>query len=369
MAEFSPELNEQQTQAILRRLREQADQARARGTGAAISRGLTGGTFEAAQLGRAEQGYQNASADALVNLAVENASRMREERLILEDRQAREAEAQRGRLFQTEEAEKGRVFTGGQSDIDRQQQLRLFSEGNVFQQGRDLFNRDVTMKMDQTRLADQRQRELEARMFQERQDAVNREFTSSQNRRQRRNELITSGLDAAASNIGTAISLGMFCFLENTKVDMADGTIKSIQNIHVGDILRRGGRVVSSSVSLTPRDTVYRYSGLVYVTGSHAVKEDGKWLRVVNSRLAVPIYNADDTKVYSLTCENHRIIIHGIEFADERETDDYEYLNLDESLGILNMLEANQSVEQPINGDFSIIPRWFKLGNGAYTHV
>jgi len=123
-----------------------------------------------------------------------------------------------------------------------------------------------------------------------------------------------------------------FCFDGLTPVEMADGTIKPICEVDLDDNTK-GGVVESIRVSKTDDGTVYKYKGIM-VTGMHAVKEDGYWIRVKDSPFS-ELVPGEDT-VFSIVTSNHRIFSNGIEFADEQENDGYENLTIDQSLAELN---------------------------------
>ena len=59
--------------------------------------------------------------------------------------------------------------------------------------------------------------------------------------------------------------------------------------------------------------------------GAHAVKEDGKWIRVKESPLASSL--PDGGKIRTLGTTTHRLFINGVEFADELETDDFNHVS------------------------------------------
>lgn len=124
----------------------------------------------------------------------------------------------------------------------------------------------------------------------------------------------------------------VFCFDGNTMIDMVDGSKKAIKDIQLGDRVKVGGTVLSTRQSLTGNGTRYDYCGTI-VTGSHAVKEK-RWIRVKDSANANKIEGGG--VVYSLVTSLHRICANGVLFADEHETDMYEYLDLNESLAQLN---------------------------------
>jgi len=138
-----------------------------------------------------------------------------------------------------------------------------------------------------------------------------------------------------ANAVDTAVQTihNIFCFHPYTLVEMADGNVKMICNIVVGDETK-GGKVLGTTRGIGQE--FYQY-GTILVTAKHAVKEDGIWVRVENSRRGEKVYGITEV-VCNLVTEKHRIWVNGIEFADERETDMYESLDLDESLAALNKL-------------------------------
>lgn len=143
-----------------------------------------------------------------------------------------------------------------------------------------------------------------------------------------------------ASSVGKSIS-NVFCFEAGTPITMWDGSERPINNLYVG-ASTKGGEVVSIRISKTGEGTRYLYKG-IQVTGSHAVKENGKWIRVKDSDHAAPV--SGEGIVWSLVTTDHRIWIRGIEMADEHETDMYETLTIDQSLEHLNNQEKNILVE------------------------
>jgi hypothetical protein len=126
------------------------------------------------------------------------------------------------------------------------------------------------------------------------------------------------------------------CFLMGTSVMMDDGSTKNIENIGLTDNLFRGGVTYSISSSLVSE--IYKYDD-IWVTGSHAVKENGKWIRVKDSAKSVKYDGV--FHVFNLSNENHRIITdNGIEFADYDETDFGSNINDKESLEALNEIDS-----------------------------
>ena len=78
---------------------------------------------------------------------------------------------------------------------------------------------------------------------------------------------------------------GDSCFSPGSVFRMKDGSLKAVEDIKVGDLMEKGGKVYGI---LQGDGTVcdwYRY-GDSYVTGSHFVKERGKWMPVWKSKKA-----------------------------------------------------------------------------------
>ena len=113
------------------------------------------------------------------------------------------------------------------------------------------------------------------------------------------------------------------CFLAGTPITMEDGSIKHIEDVQLGDIVKNGGVVGATAKLLS--DDIYDYKG-VYVAGSHAVKEDGVWMRVEDSKIGKPLNDGNMHVVYSLGVENKLLDIEGITFTDFFEADSQELL-------------------------------------------
>ena len=155
---------------------------------------------------------------------------------------------------------------------------------------------------------------------------------------------------AIGGALGSTIG-GLFCFDACTPVLMADGKVQEIRKLVPGD--KTAGGVITS-VRVGFGNDLYLYKRRVFVTAYHAVNEDGKWLRIKDSKHAKFV---DPTAlVYSITTTDHRILVPAeytndhlekvydvadvLTFADEHETDNYESFDLDESLAFLNATEG-----------------------------
>jgi len=139
------------------------------------------------------------------------------------------------------------------------------------------------------------------------------------------------------AGIGAVVggSLGSkLCFDPDTLVMMSDSTMKAIKDIKVGDDLLAGGKVYLTGAGIT--DELSRYKG-VKVTQSHAVFDNGQWSR---------IRDLDHEKIEGkydinfISCENHIMLIDGIEFRDFDEVDNTHLYSEDQCLKIMNEEEV-----------------------------
>ena len=136
---------------------------------------------------------------------------------------------------------------------------------------------------------------------QQTQDAINKENSPGGG----------SGGGGFNSDNSTGYDGGNFCFDPKTPIQMADGSTKEIKNIQLGDDTKGGE--VTGVFQFKASDEIHNYKG-VTVAGSHFVKEDGKFIMVKDSPLAVKIDKIP--VVYSLDTSGRRIFINDIEFAD-----------------------------------------------------
>jgi hypothetical protein len=128
--------------------------------------------------------------------------------------------------------------------------------------------------------------------------------------------------DATGNTSSGTPGSGGGCFIAGTPITMADGTYKAVEQVDIGDVVSVGGKVFATGKFLI--DNLYEYKG-IQVSGSHMVKEDGKWTRVENSRHGVSLGN-EEVIVYVFGNEHRRIIINGIEFTDYFELSEQQEL-------------------------------------------
>jgi hypothetical protein len=122
------------------------------------------------------------------------------------------------------------------------------------------------------------------------------------------------------------------CFPSSALIEMADGSLKKIEDIKIGDETT-GGRVTKVVIADGRGADWYSYKG-VMVTGSHLVKEGDFWKRVEDSNIAEFIDATIDT-IYNIGTTRHVIRISGVEFSDYDETD-FVGLSWDDNVKIKN---------------------------------
>jgi len=128
--------------------------------------------------------------------------------------------------------------------------------------------------------------------------------------------------DANGSSSSGGGGTGGGCFIAGTMISMADGTLKPVEQVDIGDIVSVGGKVFATGKFLI--DNLYDYNG-IQVSGTHMVKEDGAWIRVEDSRIGRSLGD-DEVIVYVFGNENRRIIINGTEFTDYFELSEQQEL-------------------------------------------
>ena len=168
-------------------------------------------------------------------------------------------------------------------------------------------------------------------LWQELRDQADYEFKHQENELTRKTQLLATAIGnegaggkdnwtTSLSPLLTSIMNGVYgsgtstepelCFMKGTMIDMADGSSKEISTLQLDDHTKGG--IVEATMQGTS-STMYDYKG-TKVTGNHAVKEDGLWTEVQNSKYGVLTDMVEP--VYSLITSDHRIFIDGIEFGD-----------------------------------------------------
>eukprot|EP00698_Gefionella_okellyi_P006068 TRINITY_DN15536_c0_g1_i1.p1 TRINITY_DN15536_c0_g1~~TRINITY_DN15536_c0_g1_i1.p1 ORF type:complete len:282 (-),score=52.31 TRINITY_DN15536_c0_g1_i1:85-930(-) len=130
------------------------------------------------------------------------------------------------------------------------------------------------------------------------------------------------------------------CFAAGTAVRMSDGSESKIEDLRIGDVTEGGPVTAIQSFLLSDSDELYVYRDAAVVTGAHAVLEDGKWIRVAESRMtkhAPASVRETATVVYCFSCVSHRIYVGDTVFADFAEVDAPGLVNVCHKLAIAEL--------------------------------
>jgi hypothetical protein len=128
--------------------------------------------------------------------------------------------------------------------------------------------------------------------------------------------------DATGGSSSGTPGSGGGCFIAGTMITMADGSQKPVEQVDIKDEVAVGGFVFATGKFLI--DNLYDYKG-IKVSGTHMVKEDGKWTRVQDSEHGVSLGD-DEHIVYVFGAEHRRILIDGILFTDYFELSEQQEL-------------------------------------------
>jgi hypothetical protein len=109
-----------------------------------------------------------------------------------------------------------------------------------------------------------------------------------------------------------------FCFDENTLIKMNNKKEKKIKNIELKDILENDNEIIAIYKFTSENVEMYNYNDIL-VSGKHPVFENGKWIRIDNSKFSKKIYNYNKPFIYCLATKNATIKINNILFSDYNE--------------------------------------------------
>lgn len=113
------------------------------------------------------------------------------------------------------------------------------------------------------------------------------------------------------------------CFDSETNILMSNGSKKKIKDIKINDNLYLSGKVIGLLKFKNKNTKMYYYNNVI-VSGSHLVKENNKWIRVIDSKNSIYIESYNKKYIYCLITTNNNIIVSNsnnfIEFSDFIET-------------------------------------------------
>lgn len=126
----------------------------------------------------------------------------------------------------------------------------------------------------------------------------------------------------------------LFCYAKGTRIIMADGTMKPVEEIKLLDEVLLGGRVLGTGMVLSGE--IHCYEKML-VTGSHAVFEDGRFIRVADSPRARRVdMRGRSIVVFPVVTEHHLLVTTTHLGADFAEIDESSNVSPPERLEALN---------------------------------
>jgi len=131
--------------------------------------------------------------------------------------------------------------------------------------------------------------------------------------------LATAAMDwSVGSNSGGGGGGGGGCYMYGTEFIMADDSLKEIQDITIGEVMKEGGRVKATQIGDATKEAWFDIDGVVS-TGTHGVCIDGVWMRVEDA--GYPQVDGADT-FYVVSNEKHKMLAaNGVMFTDYQEID------------------------------------------------
>lgn len=115
-----------------------------------------------------------------------------------------------------------------------------------------------------------------------------------------------------------AVGALFFCYVAGTRIAMRDGGWKRVEDLRIGDDVELGGKVLARGEAVSPE--IYRYRDQM-VSGTHAVFEDGRFVRVKDSPKA-RLSSSPPVIVYPVVTEKHLLLLEDHIAADFSETDE-----------------------------------------------
>lgn len=121
------------------------------------------------------------------------------------------------------------------------------------------------------------------------------------------------------------------CFHPSTLIKLSNGSVCEMKNLHLGDVLETGSKVMAvMKLSNYGNDVYYAFNrrgidgGDVYVTGNHFVKSaGGGYIHAKDHPDAVPMPDKEIDELSCLITDDHRIQIGEMTFWDWEDDDLY----------------------------------------------
>ena len=130
----------------------------------------------------------------------------------------------------------------------------------------------------------------------------------------------------------------MSCFPPETPLFIQDRGITEMKDVALGDIMEDGSRVTGTVSILGDGQDMVRI-GEVMVSGTHYIRENGKWILSRSSSRGKPggVWQGGIQRPLScLVTSNHKICLGNLVFSDYHETEDADRSTMNRILGRLN---------------------------------
>ncbi len=158
------------------------------------------------------------------------------------------------------------------------------------------------------------------------------------------------------------------CFDKHTVLTMENGSTKSICRLSIGDRLQHDGCITSIMKLSSKNVDMYNYKDII-VSGKHVVYEDGKYIKVENSKNSIFIPKYDSNDIWCITTASKQIHIEDSVFCDydDLTIDDCRYLKQ----WIYNRYQkdtiSTYDIHSHMNGGLIDTP--IKMQNGDYKSI
>lgn len=124
----------------------------------------------------------------------------------------------------------------------------------------------------------------------------------------------TSGIDAPPAVPG-------YCFSRDTLLKMANGKLKKMRDIIVGDELAESGKVTAVMQSSSYGCHIFNIDGVI-VTATHKIYHDGNWICASEHPRGYFVDDFQDPLVYCIGTSSKTIKVKNMVFSDWDEVDD-----------------------------------------------
>ena len=149
---------------------------------------------------------------------------------------------------------------------------------------------------------------------------------------------------------------------------MADGSTKSICRLSIGDRLQHDGCITSIMKLSSTNVDMYNYNDII-VSGKHVVYEDGKCIKVENSKKAIFIPKYANKEIWCITTASKQIHIEDTIFCDydDLTIEDCSYLKqwIHNRYDKINL--SNYDIHTHMNGGLIDTP--IKMHDGSYKNI